>query len=692
MYILLAMSGICDNIINEEPIMITEKSDKVIVSTGIQSESFFNVKQENLAHIFGILRNQLYSDKILAVVREYCTNAMDANIDAGAPNCPIQVSIPNAFSPVFKVRDFGKGLSEEQVYNIFGSYGESTKRNTNEQTGCLGLGSKSAFSYVDSFLFTSYHGGSKTVYSAYIDETEIGKITRLTVEPSTEPSGIEVVVNVKTGDFGAFHDRAFEVLRYFTPKPIIHNDNHLQSRIDNHDSTPILSGENWSITKNHQGGYGSRLRVIMGNVVYPVNINNLGLGKLMEDYIYSFRYMEILLKAPIGAVKNSASREALEYSRKTNSWLFNALSDFKEQVGEVLSKQMESANTMWDALIMYNELSNKVGQSNVLKYRGQVIHQGVISIKSAKLRRVQKNRNQKLQWEDATHISPHSEARIFVDKGNVSRHELFGRINSYGDLTTNTYLLQFDNPTMADIFLSKPELEGCPWVDLATANYVKPTRKQSVGKSVFSEAYEFANGISWRKSDHWKPCQIDIANGNGLYVVISHFSPVDPFLNSGNMETFKKLLSTCGIDQPVYGVRAKTASTLGSGWKPFQLYQVELFNDLTSKHDFATYWDVKKASIPSIISGFRCPVYDNFEFPDTIREILDAIAVSEKTVWTNEFKLANHLFELASTRYESKLQPKIDEVMNKYPMFSLLGWIGGGESAQKVMDYINLVG
>jgi hypothetical protein len=71
---------------------------------------------------------------------------------------------------------------------------------------------------------------------------------------------------------------------------------------------------------------------------------------------------------------------------------------------------------------------------------------------------------------------------------------------------------------------------------------------------------------------------------------------------------------------------------------------------------------------------------------------LDAIAVSEKTVWTNEFKLANHLFELASTRYESKLQPKIDEVMSKYPMLSLLGWIGGGESAQKVMDYINLVG
>ncbi len=686
------MSGKRDIIISEEPIMITEKSDKTIVATGIQSESFFNVKQENLAHIFSILRNQLYSDKILAVVREYCTNAMDANIDAGAPDCPIQVSIPNAFSPVFKVRDFGKGLSEEQVYSIFGSYGESTKRNTNEQTGCLGLGSKSAFSYVDSFLFTSYNGGVKTVYTAYIDETEIGKITRLSVEPSNEPSGIEVVVNVKSGDYGMFHDRAFDVLRYFTPKPIIHNDNHLQRRIDNHDSTPILAGENWTITKNQVHHYASKVKVVMGNVVYPVNLNGIGLGSLMIDYLNSFRYMEILLKAPIGAVKNSASREALEYNQKTNSWLFNALADFKEQVGEVLSEQMESAKTMWDAMLMYNELSNKVGQSNTLKYRGETIHHGVISIKSAKLRMVQKNRNQKYQWVDATHISPHSEARIFVDKGNVSRHELFGRINSYGDLTTHTYLLQFDNQTLADAFLGKPELEGCPWIDLATANYVKPSRKQSVGKSVFSEAYEFKSGNTWRKSDNWTPCQIDVANGSGVYVVISHFGIVDALVNVNMIDIFQRLLRGYGIDLPVYGVRAKTAQTLGSGWKTYQQYQDELFKQLTDTHGYATTWDVKTATIPLVLQSFTQSVFQQYTLPDDIKEIVEASNSAGRTQWTDEFKLASHIFEYRSHRWVSSLQPKVNAVMDKYPMLSFLHWVTSDEGAKKVVDYLNLVG
>lgn len=685
------MSGVHDIIISEEPIMITEKSDKSIVSFGIQSESFFNVKQENLAHIFSILRNQLYSDKILAVVREYCTNAMDANIDAGVPDCPIQVSLPNAFSPVFKVRDFGKGLSEEQVYNIFGSYGESTKRNTNEQTGCLGLGSKSAFSYVDSFTFTSYHGGMKTVYSAYIDETEIGKITRLTVEPSSELSGIEIVVNVKSGDYNTFHDRAFEVLRYFTPKPVIHNDNHLQSRIANYDATPILSGSNWVITKNTHGNYASRVRVSMGNVVYPVNLGNIGLGSIMAEYLQSFRYMEILLKAPIGAVKNSASREALEYNQKTNSWLFNAIADFREQVGEVLSQQMNSAKTMWDALLMYNELSNKVGQANVLNYRGQQIRQGYITVKSCKARKVEQNRNKNFQWTEAIGIAPHSNARIFVDNGNISKHELFGRINSFGDLTEHTYLLQFDNAQMADDFFSRPELEGCPWIDLATANYVKPTRKQSGGKSVFSEAYEFVQSNSWRKADNWKPCQIDISNGTGIYVVISHFATVDSSLGVRQIETFKKLLADCGIDQPVYGVRGKTALTLGAGWKSYQQYQDELFKDLTAKHDLATRWDVQTATIPHVIQGFTNYAYDQYTMPDDIKAVVDAIRKSASTVWTDEYKLANHIFENRSHKYVSNLQPKVDAVMEKYPMFSFLTFISSESGASKVMGYIDLV-
>ena len=173
--------------------MKTDVSSTIVHSEGFQSESFFSIKQDNLAHIFGILRNQLYSNKPLAVIREYCTNAFDAHVDAGKADEPIIVNVPTHISPTLIIRDNGNGLTTEQVYQIFASYGESTKRGTNDQVGMLGLGSKSAFCYVDSFTVTSFNNGVKSVYNAYIDTTQIGKISLTHTEPTNE-TGLEIKI------------------------------------------------------------------------------------------------------------------------------------------------------------------------------------------------------------------------------------------------------------------------------------------------------------------------------------------------------------------------------------------------------------------------------------------------------------------------------------------------------------------
>ena len=95
-----------------KPIMKMSSAVISVESSGVQSEAFFNIKDSNVAHIFGILRNKLYSDKPLAIIREYCTNAFDAHIEAGIPERPIEVSFPTAFKNTLTIRDFGKGLSE----------------------------------------------------------------------------------------------------------------------------------------------------------------------------------------------------------------------------------------------------------------------------------------------------------------------------------------------------------------------------------------------------------------------------------------------------------------------------------------------------------------------------------------------------------------------------------------------------
>ena len=66
--------------------------------TNITSAADFGINDNDLSHIMGILRSQIYSDKLLAVIREYSTNALDANIEANN-NEPIYVQLPTIAKP-----------------------------------------------------------------------------------------------------------------------------------------------------------------------------------------------------------------------------------------------------------------------------------------------------------------------------------------------------------------------------------------------------------------------------------------------------------------------------------------------------------------------------------------------------------------------------------------------------------------
>ena len=112
------------------------------------------IDEESLTHIIGLLSN-IYRDPQLAVIREYSTNAVDAHVEVGKANVPIQVRLPTESEPIFAVRDFGRGLTKEMMFRVFKNYGSSSKRTTNELTGGLGIGAKSAFAVTDNFSIVS---------------------------------------------------------------------------------------------------------------------------------------------------------------------------------------------------------------------------------------------------------------------------------------------------------------------------------------------------------------------------------------------------------------------------------------------------------------------------------------------------------------------------------------------------------
>ena len=120
--------------------MQTAAVQREVTTTGLMTKASFGISQDHAAHIMGILRSTLYSRKVLAVLREYGCNAWDEHQQSGQPNRPIHVTLPTMMRPTLKIRDFGRGLSQHDVLYLYTQYGESTKRDTNDAAGMLGIG------------------------------------------------------------------------------------------------------------------------------------------------------------------------------------------------------------------------------------------------------------------------------------------------------------------------------------------------------------------------------------------------------------------------------------------------------------------------------------------------------------------------------------------------------------------------
>ncbi len=125
------------------------------------------ISKENQTLIMDILTDKMYKDPIAAICREYLCNAKDAHVENGIPSTPIEIKLPTYAYPQLEIKDYGPGISPERMKDIFVNIGSSSKRKDADQVGMYGIGSKSAFSYVDSFIVETVTNGTKRVYSVY---------------------------------------------------------------------------------------------------------------------------------------------------------------------------------------------------------------------------------------------------------------------------------------------------------------------------------------------------------------------------------------------------------------------------------------------------------------------------------------------------------------------------------------------
>jgi len=315
------------------------------LATNIDKAADFGINDNDLSHIMGILRSQIYSDKLLAVIREYSTNAMDANKEAGYAG-PINVTIPNAFQPTLSFRDYGKGMSDEEVINTYIKYGNSTKRNSNDYTGCLGIGSKAGFAYGDTFTIISYQRMYITTWLARIDESKRGTISIVnkTVNKSNIKTGVEIQVPIRKADIDTCTQKAKDFFKYWKLQPTIN--------IDIEQPNYLEQTEDYSIL-DRSYKYHAKARVLMGNIVYPIDTEQLPSSAsllLATD--------TVIVNAPLGCLDIAANRETLEYSQRTIDGLAAIAHNVICDLSNNLTKSIKHCSTRIQASLEATKYDN----------------------------------------------------------------------------------------------------------------------------------------------------------------------------------------------------------------------------------------------------------------------------------------------------------------------------------------------
>lgn len=319
------------------------------VTSNVGERGAFTIKANGKA--FKVLIDGLYADKIQSITREIWSNALDAHAMAGCTDRPFEVSFPTAFDPSFRVRDYGVSLTHDQVMHLYTTLFESTKEDTNDQVGKLGLGSKSPFAYTDSFSVTVVLDGQKRFYAAMIGADSVPTINFMGVEDSDEENGVEVAFPVDKRDVDAFARAAKRVSHGFDVKPTVTNMG--SDQFSGWPELPVLmTGEGWKMLRGNIDGYRSQAYAKMGCVLYPLNANAMGDITQDERDILNHTFV---IDFGIGDLEITASREELSYGRNEPT-----IPSIRARVGAIIeelkataAKRFAECATYWEACVLY---------------------------------------------------------------------------------------------------------------------------------------------------------------------------------------------------------------------------------------------------------------------------------------------------------------------------------------------------
>lgn len=304
-------------------------NNTVIRDTNFQFDNNDKCKISNNGAIFQILSSKLYSDKFNSIVREISSNMYDSHKAANKLDVPFEINLTYEY---IEFKDFGVGLSEEEIEQIYKVYFNSTKSADNDFIGGFGLGSKTPFAYTNIFNIISKKNGKKLEYICFMDnqfQPNIKKINESEVD--MDDTGFTVKFNIaNTPDYNEFLSAIQHNFDYYKVKPLFNHK-------------PLESSQNYNVSKkfikefdsfkyelslvSNYNYWNQNINIIVGNIKYDIDLTKL---EGFDDRMFYNYILDIFI--PVGSVSLTVNREKLEYDKNTVEFLKNCFALVKKDI------------------------------------------------------------------------------------------------------------------------------------------------------------------------------------------------------------------------------------------------------------------------------------------------------------------------------------------------------------------------
>lgn len=282
-----------------------------------------SIDTNNLGMLYEMLSKSIYSNPIGSIVRELVSNCFDSHIEQaeilGIEKLEMPVVVKGFYEELdyyIGFEDFGVGMSTERFKGIYLNYMSSTKRDSNEQLGMFGLGSKSPFSYTDIFYVRTRHNQIEYYYMMSKGANGVPEWDLMYSKPTEESNGTLVKFKVDNSKYGTdwrkFQAEIKSQLQYF--------DDVYVEDFDIENEYQILENRTFKYRVDNPN---NQMTILLGKVIYPINWEIIKRPQIN---------IPIGVKFEIGDLVITPNRESIRYNDEVIAVINQKIDDCLEEV------------------------------------------------------------------------------------------------------------------------------------------------------------------------------------------------------------------------------------------------------------------------------------------------------------------------------------------------------------------------